>query len=538
MSLFGKETLKARYKRDDNERSEVMRKARLAAALTKPWVLPPKDQDKSQELPQPYQSVGPRGMTNLEGRMLTALFPPTGPWFKLDPSAEILHDPNVSDDFKQQLQQALYLRELMIVSILESANMQQQSRQRRSGFRTRKRMALSQVLVTGDVLERLDDEYRVQVFRRDQYVTKRDSAGDVLYHITREKIDPMSLDDEKLGAAKLKRDKLEKISPSARMMDLYTAVEWQPDSEDWLIRQELNDQQINESEEQISPYFSTTFELMPGEDYGRGFAELNLGDLRSTNELNERMLDFAATASKHLWVLDDSSTIRDQDMAKPTGSVIRGKVAQGIVQDAAMLKAEKNVDFNVVFQTTQQKTNELARAMLLESEVQPRGERVTATQVQRIAAELEGALGGLYAPIADDQQMPLLRRTMHQLQRDNLLPELPEDSIDINVLTGLSALTREVDAGKKMELAQVISNFGPEAMQKIDIGVLVDSLARDKGIDEPGLVKSDEEIARERAQQTQQALAQQAGQQAIETAGEVVSQQAAPQNNQRTQSNE
>ncbi|WP_434127675.1 hypothetical protein, partial [Enterococcus faecium] len=70
-------------------------------------------------------------------------------------------------------------------------------------FRTMKRHAISQLLCTGDVLEMLDDDNRLRVFRLDQYVTLRDSCGDIIYHITKERIDCAAIDDERLAKAQL-----------------------------------------------------------------------------------------------------------------------------------------------------------------------------------------------------------------------------------------------------------------------------------------------------------------------------------------------
>ena len=67
------------WRRDDSERVELLDQARLSASLTKPWILPPQNQQRNQRLPESFQSVGPRGITNLEGKMLLALWPPNMP---------------------------------------------------------------------------------------------------------------------------------------------------------------------------------------------------------------------------------------------------------------------------------------------------------------------------------------------------------------------------------------------------------------------------------------------------------------------------
>lgn len=522
-------TLQSRYAGEDGKRQGVLDAARECAALTKPSLLPPKGQTEGDRLPENYQSTGSRGLTNMEGRMLLALFPPGIPWFQFKLASEIRFDPQVPDESKQQIASHLLLRELQIVAKLEATNMSDGPYRRRSGFRSRKRMAISQVLATGDVLEQLTDDYRLRIYGREQYVTRRDSSGDVLFHIVREKIDVAKLSDEQRAASGLPPKTFTLEDPAQRIKDLYTLVEWNYDSRAWLIRQEVNARIIQESEEKISPYFCTPFELSPDEHYGRGFIELNLGDLRSHNELRAKKLDFAALASRMMPILDEGSVLRERDLAKPSGSVLRGRVRGGVAEDVAFLSVNKINDFEVVHLTDEAIRKDLGVAMLLESEVQPRGERVTAFQVQRVAMELEGALGGVYSSIADEQQVPLLRRLVHQMERDNLLTPLPEKAIEVETTTGIAALSREMDAGRLSTLIQGVAALGPEAMAKINVGVLVDLIARYAAFHEPGLIKSNEQLAQEQRQAMQQQLAMAAAGKAIDTAGNVVEANAQPQ---------
>ena len=141
--------------------------------------------------------------------------------------------------------------------------------------------------------------------------------------------------------------------------------------------------------------------------------------------------------------------------------------------------------------------------------------------------ELEGALGGLYAPIADSMQMPLVERVRHVLVRKGLLVDLPDEAVEINAVTGVQALANESDQAKIMQLLQTIGQLGPETMSRLDTGVLLDLLMRQSGIYEPGLVKSQETIEEEQAQARQQEFEMMASQQAVQTGGKVVEQQMA-----------
>lgn len=529
MTATNPETLEARFKAAHNKRHGILKQAIRNAAISKPWVLPDEDQQEDDELPENFQSVGSRGATTVEGKLLFALYPPGAPFFQMTLAPHILYDPNVPEEQKTVAMRHLGMREMMVTAVLEGRQLQRKGeaqRRRITGFRSRKRAVLSEIIITGDALEQLTDDYQLKSFRRDQYITKRDSGGDVLYHMIREQKDAFALTDEEFAKSELNRDELAEKPIEDRIVDIYTVVEWNPQSKVWVIRQEANGHDIiTPSVEPVSPYFATPYELATGENYGRGLIELNYGDLRSYNELREKLIDFAALASKHLAVLDQTATIREEDLKKKTGSVIQGKVRDGKVQDAAWLTVDKAVDFNVVNVVAQEIRKDLGAAMLLESETQPRGERVTATQIQRIAMELEGTFGGVYAPIADCQQVPLLERTIWQMERDNIIPKLPKNTVELRVLTGMEALSREIDAAKLMDVTQMVAALGPEAVQKLNLDVLVDTLIRYKGFYEPGVVKTNKQLAEERKQAMAEAIAAQAASKAIDVAGNVAEQQ-------------
>ena len=478
--------------------------------------------------------------------MLLALYPPEQIWWQLvlAPEYRFANFAGVADEaavrqratelgleahgelnavIHQVIRQELFVQVLQIQATLESANLTSQQR-RRASFRSRKRISLDQIIVTGDSLEFLTDDNVLKVFRRDQYVTRRDSTGNVLYHVVVESIDPLTLPEDQLAAANIPQEKLEKL-PFMRMEDLYTLCEYQPQTNVWTIVQEMNGYVIHTIDEAVTPFFSTPFELAPGENYGRGFVELNIGDLRSYNEIRRRHLDFAAVCSKQTPVVDPGSITKTSDLELDSGRAIVSEVQGGVPAKIGWLSPNRFGDFRVVYEIGEIIRQDLSKAMLIESEIQPQKERVTAAQIQRIAVELEGALGGVYAPIADEQQIPLLKRVVYTTKSgSSFLRGLPSGAVTIEALTGLAALGRQIEQSKVMSAGQIYQQLPPQAQDKIDWKVWVDVVNRTLGINEPGLTKSGpspEEL--QQAQQAQQAALQQAAaEQAIKSGGRVV----------------
>jgi hypothetical protein len=250
--------------------------------------------------------------------------------------------------------------------------------------------------------------------------------------------------------------------------------------------------------------------------------------LRSTNELELRFLDWASIHSKIVPVVDPTSNARPKDLAKKSGEPIEARVANGQVQDIGMLVPPTAAQFAAVAEAADRKTQQLAGAFLLESELQPHQERVTAAQIRRIALELEGALGGIYTPIADDQQEPLIRRVLWQMRRDGLLPPLPDEGIEIRLLTGIAALAREIDRANLLNVMQTILAI-PGAAERVNFDILIDLVMRWSGIYEQGLIKDVEQARQERLELQQEAVAGAAAQQAIETTGAIAEEQATQQ---------
>lgn len=515
------ETIKSRFDADYASASAVLQVARDCAAKVRPTILPPEGQSADSKLPETFQSIGPLGFTVLEGKTLLALFPPDQPYFELVMEGSIQFSDKVDAETKQKISNALFLRQLLIQSMLETAAIGGANNRRPQGFRTGQRMAISQALITGDSLQQVMDDYRIKTFRRDQYVTGRDSTGDVLYHIVREKIDPLGLNESQFAKTELNKDELAKKNVRNRMQDLFTLCEWDPEKKAWIIKQEMNDRIILTSEEEISPFISTPFDLVLGENYGRGYAELNRGALRTADSLSERLLDFAALCSKQHPVIDHSETTKETDLIAPSGTPFRTTVDGGVATKMGWFGPNKIADFTVCEKALARVEQQLAKAFLLESDATPKGDRVTALQVARVAQELDTTMGGLYSPLADYMQTPLVRRVNYMLERDLLAAKLPKGSYQIGLLTGIAALGRAAAAQRILSFTQVVAGLGPAAVQRLNLSVLVDVFARYSSIYQPGLIKSKEELEREVAEAINAQTKLAAGQKAVDVVGNI-----------------
>jgi len=520
-------TIKKQFERLHTQRYPILQRVREAAAYTIPSILPEEEfpfgegqSEQQRELLRPYQSLGARGVSNLASKLTMTLFPPGIAWFRFTPSPAAVYDAEISDELFAQWWAFLSERERRVSQKLDTTN-----------YRIAQRTAIENLLVAGNSLTRLNDDYSMVAYRFDQWVQRRDGSGRAREIIVAEVPDLDSLQEEHYRAADVTPEQILAATSTQAPILLYTRCAWQPESRRWLIQQELNDVLIATSEEPVCPYFSAGYQEMPGQHYSRSFVEENIGDLRSYNGLWKALLEGGASLAQMLWVTDPTKGYRPADLAKPNLSVITGRVTAGNVDGVACLTSQKSQDFRFVLDGTAAIGQRLGRAMLLETSSQPKGERVTATQVLRIARELEGALGGVYSHIADEIQRPLLERFVYQMQRDRLLQPIPENLkhlMDVHVTTGEQAIARNMEL-ERLWVAYSMVMQHPQAAQYINPRILAERVFRNLGVEtRDGLLRSDQEIQEAEAAVVRRQIGQAAAQEAIATAGDVVRKQLEP----------
>jgi hypothetical protein len=476
--------------------------------------MPPLGHDETSDLPEPYQSLGQRGVTNLEGKLVGALFPSTQPWFifQLSKDVEAQTDPEAVREINQALLVYTY-------TIWQHMNSTQ--------FRTTMRERIRHILF-GDSLALLKKDFKQRPFRADEWICYRDNNGEWQVIITKEKLDARKLDPDQQRRANIDPNLLGKADPHDREVDLYTRVERLPDGRGFRIEQEVEGAIVSTKKEYVCSYLLARYEEITGEDYGRGLVDHVLPDLKSYNGL-WRSIIFASAAMARIIVGVDPAgrtNKREVDRAQD-GQIIAAAVENGALADVGILQLNKYPDLRVTFESASRIEQRLSKAFLLESELQPTGDRVTAFQIQRIAAELDGALGGVYATIADELQGPFLERYTKQLEDAGKIPRLPvamKKASELKVLTGIEALGQEDELQRLLTVLQVLATL-PDFAEKINSDEVNARVTRLRGVDSNGLLKSDKELQQQREQNAQLELQQSAGQAAIDATSNIVQDQ-------------
>lgn len=472
--------------------------------LTIPQVFPPEGHNAHSNFYRPYQSIGARGVNNLANKLLLSVMPPNTPFFKLAADDKTIAE--LSDEkARAQVEEKFNEIERTVQTRIETSNY-------RAPFIT----GFKQLIVGGNVLLVFSDDNMVRVIRLDNYVVRRDSRGNVLEVIIEEatRYEDLPEDIQKmLSNGDLPSDR----NSNDKDLFIYTVYE-QSDKGGWKTYQTINNKKIEGSEgiypKDKQPFIALRWSYEDNEDYGRGYVEEYIGDLQSAEGLSKSIIESAAAAAKVVTLVNPNGLTREEDVADAENlDIITGRV-----EDVTLLQLAKQADMQVAHSVLQDILQRLSYAFLMNTAVQRDAERVTAEEIREMVKELEDALGGTYALLAQEFQLPFVRILMHQLVKEDRIPNLDalkKDGINIepNITTGLEAIGRGHDLSKlQMFFNTFVVPFGEVGMAEINYGDFLKRAGVSLGIDMDGLVKSAEQKQQEQQiqqQQQQQAMQQQ-----------------------------
>ena len=495
-----KKTLAARFRTLDSNRTSKINRSRLCASLTIPSVLPPDGWTEERSLPQPFSSIGSRGVTALASRILSALMPLNdAPFFKF----------KLKSGAEPQTE---------ISGFLETLAFQVYNRLISKNLRENVYNALQHLIITGDVLFCMEDDYGFRNYRLDQYVVQRNVQGDVQEIMYLEYIALDEQDDiNNLGSSRDYR---------MGYKTLYCQHLKQDDGTWETMKQDDKGDVLDQGTYEVMPMIPLRWYAITGENYGRSHCEDILGDLTALENYTQSMLEGMAAASS-FWMGVDPTGITEVDdiAAAPNGSFIAARPNEIFTISPAQTI---NPQIAATSQAVENMRSEVGKAFLMNSVAMPTGDRVTATAVRMVGSELETILGGAFSSIARTLMEPIVKRTLVLMLKDEELdPRLQEQffekdgTLSVEIVTGLQALSRDTDLQKLMQMGEMVRNLPPEAIATFKWGSYANALITSLGFDSRMWVKSPEETAAEQkaAQeaQMQQQMQQQTAGAAIQT---------------------
>lgn len=506
------QTAASRYARLSSDRTIFLDTARDCAALSLPHLLTPTGSMNGQKLPTPWQSIGAKGVNVMASKLMLSLFPVNTTFFKLQINdGKLTNNPEIDAKVRSEIDLSLAKMERVVMqSIAESQD------------RVILHQAMKHLIVTGNALVFMGSK-GVKLYPLDRFVVVRDGEGEPIEIITVEAVDRQFLPKELQTTNNRNVNAVDDTSGTAPIADIsvgegeavvYTWAKLV--NGQWIWKQEVDGEivpnSLSKAPKNVTPWMPLRFNVVDGEDYGRGRIEEFLGDLKSLEALMQAMVEGSAAAAKVVFLVSPSATVKPSNLAKAGN----GAIIQGRSEDVSVVQVGKAQDFSTSFNMIQSLTQRLSEAFLILTVRQ--SERTTAEEIRATQQELNEQLGGIYGNLTVELLRPYLNRKLSVLQRSGEVPKLPKGIVFPTVVAGLEGVGRGQDRESLMMFLQTIAqSLGPEAMMKfINPDEAVKRLAAAQGIDILNLVKTQEqqnaEMQQMQRQQALQSLTDQAGQ--------------------------
>ncbi len=489
-------TIKDRFDQMMQARWTQIERCRDMAALTIPSIMPDAGFNNTNDLPDLFSSVPARGVTSLAARMTSAIYPLNGlPFFQHSLNMEYV--PEGVDPTEAEAALARLDRTLM--NKLSETNL-----------RSELFLMFQHLIILGDALLHMTDDYDFRVIRTDQYVVRRTPEGKVMEIIVRDfanrEDDPDYFGDVPFNPY---NGSISGPNMDPNMVDIYCQL--RRDGDKWVMVREAEGTKLEDGEYVECPYMPVSWNRILGEDYGRSLVEENIGDIRSLESLSKALIQGCSANSEFRMAIDPAAYSSVADMQETTN----GDWIVARPGEVHAIQINNQIQLQTTNTARDDLTRELSRTFLMSSGSLPTGERVTATQIREIAQELDQSLGGVFSGSARDIQLPIIKRTMLMMTRDgkidpNIMKMVGQDNmLNLEVKTGLAALNREIENSMLSGWAQMMA--ATPAAQDVNWNTWANRFTHSLGLETKGMIKTPEELAAEQEAMAKQQLAMEAG---------------------------
>jgi len=508
-------TAKGRYNQLASERLKFLERARECSWYTLPYLIPKEGTTSSTEFHTPYAALPAQCVNNLAAKLITTLLPPGTAFFKLNlerlAAEQVVEIPAPGgENLKAVTEKQLLRTELIATDEIEGMSLRP------------KAYELFRHLIVGGNALLLEDGEDSRVHPLSNYVCRRDGVGTPVEIIVKESTNYWDLTEEQQAQVQ----DYERKEEDQGELDVYKSCTWDYEKNKWVVYQEINGNKLQGTEGTYTrenfPYIPLRWTRLDGEDYGRSYVEEYLGDVISLEELTKSIVQGSAVASRIIYLVQPGGTTNPKELEDADN----GAYVKGSPDEVQALQSQKAQDLRIAAEMVSNIEASLKSAFLMMSSVQRQAERVTAEEIRLMAHELENALGGIYSLLGQEFQRPLVQRLLSRLKKQKKIPALPDELVNIQIITGLEALGRGQDLQRlQVAIGSIPQPLLPEVLPYLNATEMLNRIFGAVGVDTTGLLKDSEEVAAERQQAQMQQMAEKLGPQAIQQAGAMAQQQ-------------
>jgi len=494
-------TLAGKYKALSSQRENYLNRAKACASVTIPSLVPSDEASLGSDHYLPAQGLGASAVKNLGSKLLLGLLPPGYPFFRLTVDEKTLADAGIEKASHGKVESTLASIEKIAMKNIENKD-----------TRERLHYVLKHLMVAGNVLLYYGKK-RVKAYPLAQYVVDRDTDGDTKEIILCENVNKDKLPSEAQAHVAAQEDAEGRTDKDIKV---YTRVH-RTHGERWESYQEVAGIPIETSRSMYpkgkNPWIAARLVKVDGEDYGRSYVEEHMGDFNTLEVLTKAITQASVAAAKVIFLVKPGASTKPQALEKaPNGGFVKGQEG-----DVTALQMDKHGDFAIAQQMRQEVIGRLQESFLMTGAIRRDAERVTAEEIRQVTQMLEEGLGGLFTQLANTLQMPIAELEMAYLQGTKQLPEMPKDTLQPQIITGINALGREQELQKLQVLIGQLSPLGPEVIQEyVNFGELASRMAAALSIDTEGLILTEDQRKQRQQQQMMQQLGQEGGTAAIQ----------------------
>lgn len=426
-----------------------------------------------------YQSLGSLLTNNLTTKMAEMLFPVNRTFFKI----------NLTDQVKDILGEASPEQAGNAVGKLAELESAACKRLLIGDSYAQTLQYLRYLVITGNALiKRING--RTTVYGLRNFVNKRDASGQVLDIILREKWTYGSLP----LSITVNRDGKKDTDP----VEVYTRIKREQsktDPEYWVVTQEVDGLVVGAPvtyRHNTCPYFVGVFNLVNGDDYGRGHVEDYAGDMAKFSALSRALTLYEVEITKVVNCVKPGSQTTD---LKSLNAAQTGEWVLADPQAVSAMEAKEYGKIQQILADLNVIATRLSTAFMYQAN-QRDGERVTKYELQLMVQEADKALGGAYSRVSAATHPRLAYLCM--LEEDpNFMTAVIAGEVELEILTGTAALSRAADTENLLTAVQEIAAIVPLLKQisvRFDEDLIIDNILRSHGIKLDTVMKSETKL--------------------------------------------
>ena len=516
----------------DNKRTTILHNCEEYASWTLPFVFPPVGASTENiELQNSKDSIGAQAVNHLSNKVVSTLFPGQRLFFRLKVDskttklirAALMQTANGSVEKAQaELQRALAVADTELLAVEKEANEYIDM----VAYRPQAVHAAKLLIITGNALMFHPDDSPVQVYNLKNYCLVRDISGQVIEMMTKEEkaFETFKPEvQEQLKAIRPAMHKHAKQYAAKTNVVIYTQIKLEDDGK-FHVRQCGDHIKLDTTgavwTRDTLPWIPLTWNLVQGEDYGRGLVAEYAGAFHAVNVLTNSLLNIAAIMGDIKFLVNPASVLDVGEMNKAAP----GTYHSGREGDITTPQVNKVSDAQFVQALIERYERQIAQAFLLNSQLTRQAERVTAEEIRRDANELELSNGGIYSRLAATWQLPTASIVLRQIDFQGV-----GDGIVPQIITGMDSLSRQSEMDNMhMFLIDLgaLNNVPEDVRVFIKKDKYMELCGKNRQVEYAAFTKTDAEVQAEmqaqqqqlmqmEAQKQQGAVAAEAGKQAI-----------------------